>query len=168
MGIDYFRPAQGWMLMDANDANAIGSTRTLFGTNGLSQADFAGGFRVSNNGGDPISVWPTLTNLNVAATSQVALARLSGITSNQMAATETAILNAAVTNGQSGVTLTGTLTPTNSLTVTNSLQLAGIAALWFPTNAVGTSVTNLSFWTGTAAAYAALPVTNATTLYFTY
>ena len=40
-----------------------------------------------------------------------------------------------VTNGQTGVTLTGTLTPTNALTVTNSLQLGGIAAANYPTNA---------------------------------
>ena len=73
-----------------------------------------------------------------------------------------------LTNGQTGVTLTGTLTPTNALTVTNSLQLGGVAALWYPTNIVGTATTNLSFWTGTAAAYAALSVTNANTLYFTY
>jgi hypothetical protein len=50
----------------------------------------------------------------------------------------------------------------------DSANLGGIAAMWYPTNSVGTSVTNLSFWTGTQAAYAALPVTNAATLYFTY
>ena len=39
-----------------------------------------------------------------------------------------------VTNGATGVTLTGTLTPTNSLTVTNALQLGGVAAASYVTN----------------------------------
>jgi hypothetical protein len=47
-----------------------------------------------------------------------------------------------VTNGATGVTLTGTLTPTNALTVTNSLQLGGIAAgTW--SNTVFAAVTNI-------------------------
>jgi hypothetical protein len=40
-----------------------------------------------------------------------------------------------VLDGQTGVTLSGTLTPTNALTVTNALQLDGIAAANYATNA---------------------------------
>jgi hypothetical protein len=56
--------------------------------------------------------------------------------SNSVQAAMAPVLTSYVTNGQSGVTLTGTLTPTNSLTVTNALQLGGIAAASYTTNAL--------------------------------
>jgi hypothetical protein len=52
-----------------------------------------------------------------------------------------------LTNGQTGVTLTGTLTPTNELTVTNSLQLGGVDASGYVTGgvfSVGTVCSNVA------------------------
>jgi hypothetical protein len=60
-----------------------------------------------------IAVYPAITNLESVSTSVVALARLSGITTNQMAATERDKIDGAITNGQAGVSLSGTTTLTN-------------------------------------------------------
>jgi hypothetical protein len=97
---------------------------------------FGASGNVVTNGGSGLSL--TGLNTNNASTldsGTVPLARLSGITTNEMAAAEKIRIDQAVTNGQSGVTLTGTLTPTNELTVTNSLQLGGVAASGYATNA---------------------------------
>jgi hypothetical protein len=110
---------------------AVSSNATVNGT-----LTVLGGGNVLTNGGSGLSL--TGVNTNSASTldsGTVPLARLSGITTNEMAAAEKIRIDQAVTNGQSGVTLTGTLTPTNELTVTNSLQLGGVAASGYATNA---------------------------------
>jgi hypothetical protein len=66
----------------------------------------------------------------------IPLARLSGITSNQMAATEKTILDRAVTNGQSGVSLSGTTTLTN-LVVNGSITQTVAAATNFLAGSMG-------------------------------
>jgi filamentous hemagglutinin len=77
---------------------------------------------------------------------------------------------AVLTNGcASGTDLSGSV-------ISNGLiRAVGTALTSTGTNAVrgvmtepGTTTTNLTFWTGTAAAYAALTTTNASCLYFTY
>ena len=103
----------------------------------------------------------------------LAINGVSGVLTSNLQYTVTAASLGAITNNQTGVTLSGALTATSGNCVTNNGSGAGLTGFTLSqmpsgvvTNATG--ITGTAIWTGTAAAFAAMSATNSSTLYFGY